>query len=172
HVTERHEAGQVAEDHVAAHADELLGERADGGPAGDAAGVAHVGEDAAADVRLLQGVDVEARRGPAGRGDVVDGEVAADGVDRRAEVGGIDAEEDEGAAVGVVDRHVAADVELVESGGLVAVAEDLPVVAVHVQEVGRAIGGGFHGLVAGGAGDGQVADGDAGVGQVEGQAVV
>src|SRR5262249_23492989 len=75
-------------------------------------------------------------------------------------------------AVGVVDRHVAVDVELVEPGELVAVAEDLPVVAVHVQEVVAARRPGLHGLVAGGAGDRQVADGDAGVGQVEGQAVV
>src|SRR5262249_25606650 len=147
-------------------------ERAEGGPPADAGGVAHVGADVAADVGLLQRVDVEASGGPAGGGDVIDGKVAADAGKLRAQVGGIDAEEDEGAAVGVVDRHVAVDAELVELGELHAVAEDLLVVAVHVQEVGAARRHGFHGLVAGAAGDRQVADGDAGGGQVEGHHVV
>src|SRR5262249_46627470 len=91
-VAERQEAGQGPEGHVAAHADGLVRERADGGPAADAAGVAHVDVDAVADVRLLQRVDVEARRGPAGGGDVIDSEVAGDVVELRAQVRGIDAD--------------------------------------------------------------------------------
>src|SRR5262249_19755769 len=57
-VAERQEAGQGLEGHVAAHADGLVRERADGGPAADTAGVAHVDAEAAADVRLLQRIDV------------------------------------------------------------------------------------------------------------------